>query len=414
MKIEYGGSLEARRLNSGNVVFYWRHTERGKTERTPIGNYDSAAPPKALKPTTRGYSVAAALEAARELAKRNSEVPGGLRAEKQRAAAAAVAELQERDARVRYTLAALYAEYCNWLKSSGKPSWREAEIIFANHVQDPLPALAARPAGDVQKRDIVEALRKVTEAGKTATARKLRSYLRAAYACALRADSDATLPAAFITFNVVTNPVEGTTAIKGRPDKNPLTIQEMRRYWNVLKSEEGVVAAALRLHLLTGAQRVAQLARVENKHIKDGVLQLFDSKGKRTSPRPHLLPITKPVRNELARLAPSGFLLSTDAGTTPMHPTSLSAWASELAARAGIEDFQLKRVRSGVETELARLGIPLHIRGQLQSHGISGVQATHYDAHEYLDEKRNALDALYGALEATETKKVTQLRAKRA
>jgi hypothetical protein len=34
-------------------------------------------------------------------------------------------------------------------------------------------------------------------------------------------------------------------------------------------------------------------------------------------------------------------------------------------------------------------------RGQLQSHGIGGVQDTHYDAHSYLPEKRKALQVLY-------------------
>ena len=40
---------------------------------------------------------------------------------------------------------------------------------------------------------------------------------------------------------------------------------------------------------------------------------------------------------------------------------------------------------------LAGLGTSRDIRAQLLSHGISGVQAQHYDRHDYLKEKRTAL-----------------------
>ena len=36
---------------------------------------------------------------------------------------------------------------------------------------------------------------------------------------------------------------------------------------------------------------------------------------------------------------------------------------------------------------------PAHVRAQLQSHGLGGVQARHYDRHDYMDEKRDALRA---------------------
>jgi hypothetical protein len=75
----------------------------------------------------------------------------------------------------------------------------------------------------------------------------------------------------------------------------------------------------------------------------------------------------------------------------------LSNWAS--AAGSGIEDFQTKRIRSGVETLLASARISTDTRGRLQSHGISGVQQRHYDGHDYMDEKRHALETLFKLLE---------------
>jgi len=60
---------------------------------------------------------------------------------------------------------------------------------------------------------------------------------------------------------------------------------------------------------------------------------------------------------------------------------ALSAWAKEVPHR--IEDFQAKRIRSGVETLLTSAKVSSDIRGRLQSRGISGVQARHYDGYDY-------------------------------
>ena len=52
-----------------SAVLLGSHTEARLTERIPIGLYDPLSPPKALRRSSRGYSVATALEAARDLAK---------------------------------------------------------------------------------------------------------------------------------------------------------------------------------------------------------------------------------------------------------------------------------------------------------------------------------------------------------
>ena len=44
------------------------------------------------------------------------------------------------------------------------------------------------------------------------------------------------------------------------------------------------------------------------------------------------------------------------------------------------------------ETLFARKGISRDVRAQIQSHGLSGVQARHNDKHDYRDEKRRALE----------------------
>ena len=65
--------------------------------------------------------------------------------------------------------------------------------------------------------------------------------------------------------------------------------------------------------------------------------------------------------------------------------------AAEVCAGIGGEPFNVRDIRRTVETMLAALGISKDTRAQLLSHGISGVQAAHYDRHAYTDEKRAAL-----------------------
>jgi integrase len=404
-KIPLGGALEARKLIGGSVQFYWRYTEDKKTRREPIGTYDSSAPPKSLQPTARGYSIQAALERARELAKENIDTPGGIVAARERKRTAAAEAHRARVAQLRYSLSALCDMYVRHLKAQEKVAWRDVENLFDNHVTAAHPEIAALPANEITKHHVMQMLRSLTQVEKKTAARKLRSYLHAAFACAARADSDADLPAEFIGFKVEANPVEATAAIKGKADKNPLSVQELQAYWRALKNENGVTGAALRLQLLLGGQRIQQLARLTAYDVNDEELQLVDRKGKRVEPRIHLLPITRPVQAELSQLPKKGFVLSSDDGETAMHSTSLSGWANEVAERAKIDAFQLKRVRSGVETALAALRVPPFIRGQLQSHGIGGVQDTHYDAYAYIDEKREVLVLLHRLLEGLPVQK---------
>ena len=57
------------------------------------------------------------------------------------------------------------------------------------------------------------------------------------------------------------------------------------------------------------------------------------------------------------------------------------------------EGFEMRDLRRTCETMLAALGVSSDIRAQVQSHGLGGVQARHYDRHNYMAEKRSTLEA---------------------
>jgi hypothetical protein len=60
--------------------------------------------------------------------------------------------------------------------------------------------------------------------------------------------------------------------------------------------------------------------------------------------------------------------------------------------------FTVGDIRRTVETRLAALGVPQEVRARLQSHGLSGVQARHYDRYTYVAEVRDALLRLFDLL----------------
>lgn len=398
-KIIPSGSLEARKL-AGGIMLYWRMTVDGKTLREPIGPYDPSASPKSLRPTTWGYSVQAAIRAAEAMAQRHHEHKdeGGhlaIKAAERSARAQAVAAAE--DAR-KHTLENLLVDYCDHLEQMGRPAHRDARSIFKNHVLDPWPKVAVLPARDVSGEQIADMMRRALESGKGRTANKLRSYVRAAYQTARAARSKASIPVRFKGYNVTSNPAADTEPDESanKADKRPLTADELRTYWQAIKPLPGFKGAVLRLHLLTGGQRIEQLVNLKTADVNKDRVTLYDGKGRPGKPpRPHTVPLIPAAAAALRECDPQGvFALSTDGGDTHLAATTLSAWAVE-ATGEKIPDFQAKRIRSGVETVLAGARISAEIRGRLQSHGISGVQARHYDGHDYMDEKRLALMALH-------------------
>ena len=203
-------------------------------------------------------------------------------------------------------------------------------------------------------------------------------------------------------YGIISNPVAEIEPdqSQNRPDKRPMRAAKLRTYWHLIKPLPGFKGALLRLHLLTGGQRLEQLVNLETANITDDAILLHDGKGRPgRPPRPHTLPLVKEAKKVLTECKPTGeFAPSSDGGQTHVAATSLSHWAVE-ATGVHLQDFQAKRLRSGVETLLASAGVSMEIRGRLESHGIAGVQARHYDGHDYVAEKRRAFETLWRLLE---------------
>lgn len=402
-KLEQGGSLQARRLSTGAVQFYWRYANEGRTHREPLGPYDPVSPPKKLEPTSRGLSVAAARERCRQLSLKHTKLQGigGLKEAKAIERRQYVADKEAAATRATHSLGKLLDDYVKHQATQGRISAREAKNLFDLHVVKAWPALAQTPASEITQDQVIDMLRRLTEQGKGRTSNKLRAYLRAAFQCAVDVRVTASIPVAFKAYAVQTNPAAQTRR-DGRfdgADKRPLSADELRTYWQLIEKLPGLRGRCLRMHLLTGGQRIEQLVRLRWADVRADSITIHDTKGRPgRGPRAHTVPIIKAVLRDLQGFERVGdHVFSTTKGVKPISGTTLSGWAAQAVGDA-IEGFQLKRVRSGVETLLAANRISREIRGHVQSHGLTGIQARHYDGHDYMLEKREALELLAGEL----------------
>jgi integrase len=151
-------------------------------------------------------------------------------------------------------------------------------------------------------------------------------------------------------------------------------------------------------------------------------------KGKNSKARPHGVPITDDIQKVLNDIPKIGkFVFTATNGQSPVWMTSkvktkIDAYMLRtlraLARKRGaapmekLEPWINHDIRRTVRTRLSRLKIAEEVREAVLAHARPGIKKN-YDLHEYLDEKREALNAwahaLQGIVEPRSPDNVTQL-----
>ena len=404
------GRLQARRLATGAVVFYFRYTAPDGTRvRLPIGTFDNEG--------RDGLTLLQARERAGELSRRYQAGQRDLRhalGEEQREALArrdALAKAAEVEAtRCAGTLGTLLTLYCDALEREEKPSASQVRAMIERHVKTANPRLWVKPALDILPADGVEIIGALISKGKVREPGKLRAALRAAFSLAIRAHGDPRLPDDLRRLAIRSNPMAEIAAMGGGTGQRDraLSLAELRAYWSRVNALAEPTRALLRFHLLTGGQRHEQLARVTTDSVdRDAKLfTLLDGKGRRKTPRRHAVPLLPEAMKAIDVMTPLGpFLFSVDGGLSGAAYNVLAKRVRDVSsamvkAREADKRFTPGDLRRTVETRLASVGISSDVRARLQSHGLGGVQARHYDRHDYAKDMRVALTKLRALLVA--------------
>lgn len=306
--------------------------------------------------------------------------------------------IKEKEILGRLTLRTLCEAYCEELRNKGKnKSARDVASIFRVHVFT--SEFVDIPAKEVTSKNISQIIRKVFESGKERTAGILRNYLVATYNTARKAPFDPKASSIFIPFDITSNPAEVIATIPVKRGDRHLSEKELKKYLNALG--EDPVDVLLRMHLYSGGQRISQLARVKLSDYQEqsGILRLLDPKGRRSTPREHFIPLAKGAQTILKKMSKGRDKLFVS------NERDAGARVTQIAKAIGGEAFDLKDIRRTCETMLVGLGVSKETRAQLLSHGIGGVQDSHYDRHSYIEEKRNALTLWEAKLSELESKR---------
>ena len=392
----YGaGALQARGTKKGPRFYYRYGTPQ---RRIPLPMYDSEGRP---------LSLAEARKVARQLSSRYLELyaEGKDLAEvldRERQEAARRNNPEPGEGSHARTFGTLMETYVRDLQSADKASASDVENTVENHIA-PHSAIWQKPAAELSLDDCLEILEPLTTSGKLTTARKVRAYIRRAYALGLRSRTSAQA-SEYRQFGIDHNPAADVATIEGasKPRERHLSLSELKALWRRISSPDEPIGPLLRAYMLLGGQRLAQLRRATLEDIADDQLTLWDRKGKRQQPRRHMVPVLPEAQMAIdemrgANLGP--YLFTFTHGESPADPSRVGKLIRRLSERmlsAGelTAPFSLGDLRRTVETRLAAAGLHSDTLAQLQSHGLSGVQWRHYNRHDYYAEKLSALKTL--------------------
>lgn len=295
------------------------------------------------------------------------------------------------------------------------------------------PALLAMKARDIEPPHVVGVLRPIfhkgvdrpksgrgsagrrSAAGAQGSADKMHTFLRAAFAYGLSSEHSVARKAATV-YGLLHNPVAPIPReAKSTPGTRVLSAAELKQFYLTIDQAPKVgpvLAELLRFTIASAGQRTHQLAREPwaSYDIDAGVVALTDRKGRGGAPRAHLVPMSKRMKDILAKVQKLGHGFEYPWATNVRGPVDIASPAgavrywlkSDFAVVDGkrIQPFTPRDLRRTCTQMMQAAGVPDALADRLQSHGVAGITDVHYrnNPELYLPEKRLALQKFEAAL----------------
>lgn len=263
-----------------------------------------------------------------------------------------------------------------------------------------LPVWGEREIQSITRRDVIDLLDGIVDAGTAVTANRIRTILSKFFNWCASRDI------------IEVPPTLGVKApVKEYKRDRVLTDDEIRWLWQATGETAYPFGPMARLLLLTG-QRLREVSQMTDAEIDGDVWHLAAERTK--NGHPHDVPLTDPVRTIIASLhrldSPAGYIFTTT-GKTPVSGFSramkiLTARMNAIASKERGEPFEIPHwifhdLRRTAATGMARIGIPVRVTEAVLNHvsGTGGGIVAVYQRHDYADEKRKALEAWAGLVE---------------
>lgn len=257
-----------------------------------------------------------------------------------------------------------------------------------------IPKWGNRDIHTITKRDVIDLLDGLMDAGKATSANRMRAYLSKFFNwCASRDIID----------------VPPTLTVKA-PAKEVsrdrlLHDQELRWFWVACEAVGFPWGDMGKTLLLTG-QRLNEAAQMTDREIRGDVWHMTAERTK--NGRAHDVPLSRAVLDVLEGVervsGRPGFIFTTT-GTTPvsgfgkgrghLHEAMQRIAADEMGQPVDIPHWTFHDLRRTAATGMARLAIPVRVTEAVLNHvsGTGGGIVAVYQRHDYAEEKRQALEA---------------------
>jgi integrase len=402
-----GGRLVIRIGPSGTRIFYFKYSHNKRPHTIALGRYS--------RTQVEGYLT---LEQARATARHCSAVLRDPKTTDVKQAlgppiaeptpASKLAPVGDSAIAPGCTLLDLCSEYHSFLEKRRSASSAKSCQCDINNYIEPTP-WACTPANKLSPKDVTTLLREIAKRCTPDKANRVRSLLMAAYGLAIRSSLDPNASVDLSRFEIPFNPVRPIVKLETSSQSldRALSAIELGHFWLYLTGptcSSELKFSAVRISLLLGGQRCMQLLRAttSNVSILSRTLTLFDGKGKRKKPHVHVLPLTDLALSEIEPL----LIECKDLGRThlfqgridgaPMGNDVVSRAVRDISAvllqdRKIEAPFRYRDIRRTIETRMTDLEISKEARAQVQSHDLGGVQMAHYNRHDFLKQKREAL-----------------------
>ncbi|EME68611.1 phage integrase family protein [Paramagnetospirillum caucaseum] len=293
------------------------------------------------------------------------------REDAEKASAVAADEITNRTMRV------VVAEYIEKHCKPNQRRWKLTERMFEAHV---LPKLGDKPVSELRRADVIELLDDMQhKGGLTAQVNRVHAQIKAALNFAAEREYIDANPAA-----VVKKQYKGE-----KPRSRVLSDDELKAIWKTADNLNEPSRSLVKMLILTGQRRdeVRCLPWPEiDLEGKLWTLPASRNKGKRE----HVIPLSPEILALLEeKNEKTGFVFS----VTGRKPYAGQKRLKEILDRdSEVTGWTLHDIRRTVASGMAALNIPHDTIGRVLNHAKGDVTAVHYNRHEYLTEKRAALE----------------------
>lgn len=203
-----------------------------------------------------------------------------------------------------------------------------------------------------------------------------------------------------------------------RPRERVLSETEIRQFWNALNAMEGMIGehmgrgekgrmlspttrSVLRLLLLTGQRRGEVVGALKSELELGGKEPVWTISGDRTkNGLLHRLPLCPLAKTEFAKAvqlsdskSPFVFPSFEEPLTRPIYAEAVTRAMARLVGELEMPRVSPHDLRRTVGTEMAKLGLPVHVRSLILNHSpmSRGITDAVYNRYAYDKEKRQAL-----------------------